>query len=312
MKISNETKVGALTVMAIVLLILGFNLLKGRNLFTPTHTFYTTMSYNPGIAISTPIDLNGFKVGTVTNIEMTQNVKSDVIIEFTVNKKFKISKDAIVASFSTGILGGNALKIYNGDINGPLCKNKDTLVSKIELGMVESLAPTLTKIKENLTAFIAKLDTTFTKDAQKDLSTVISNLKDITENVKMVSMEVNGIVRDEKIKLNTSLANAESITNNLKNNNDDITATVKNLRKSSDELAQADLKKTFQDAQKSIDEMRAWLAKINSGQGTLGMLTTDRKLYDNLLSATNNLNTVLNELQTNPGKYVPFKKNKKK
>jgi phospholipid/cholesterol/gamma-HCH transport system substrate-binding protein len=243
---------------------------------------------------------------------MTQGVRSEVIFELTVNKKFKISKDAVVASFSTGLLGGNAIKIYNGDINGPICKNKDTLASKIELGLVESLAPTLWKIKESLTSFINKVDTTFTKDSQKDLSTVISNLKDITENVKKVTLEVNSLVKDEKIKINTSLDNAESITNNLKNNNDDITASIKNLRKSSDELAQADLKKTFQDAQKTLDEMRSWLAKINSGQGTLGMLSNDRKLYDSLLAATTNLNTLLTELQNNPGKYVPFKKNKKK
>ncbi len=311
MKISNETKVGALTVVAIVCLILGYNLLKGRNLFTPTHTFYTRMSYNPGIAVSTPIDLDGFKVGTVTDIEMTQGIKSEVIIEFTVNKKFKISKDAVIASFSTGILGGNALKIYNGDISGPICNNKDTIASKIELGMMESLAPTLSKIKESLTDFLHKLDTTFTKDAQKDLSAVIANLRVITENVKIVTLEVDGMVRDEKTKINASLANAESITNNLKSNNEDITASIKNLKKSTDQLAQADLKKTVEDAHKAIDEMKTLLAKVNSGEGSLGMLTNDKKLYESLLSATKNLDALLKELQDNPGKYVPFKKKKK-
>ena len=311
MKVSNETKVGALTVVAIVCLILGYNLLKGKNLFTPTHTFYTKMSYNPGIAVSTAIDLDGFKVGTVTDIQMTQGARSEVILEFTVNKKFKISKDAVIASFSTGILGGNALKIYNGDINGPLCKNRDTLTARIELGMVESLAPTLAKIKESLTSFLSKLDSTFTKDAEKDLSAVISNLKDITENVKTLTVQTNEVVAKERVKIDATLNNAESITANIKSNNEDITASIKNLKKSTDQLAQADLKKTIEEAQKTIDELKKLIASINGGQGTLGMLATDKKLYESLLSAAANLDAILKELQKNPGKYVPFKKNKK-
>lgn len=311
MKVSNETKVGALTVIAVVLLILGYNLLKGRNLFTPTNTFYTKMSYNPGIAVSTPVDLDGFKVGTVTDIEMTQGAKSEVIIEFTVNKKFKISKDAVVASFSTSILGGTGLKIYNGDINGPVCKHKDTIAAKIELGMVESLAPTLTKIKESLTSFLNKLDTSFTQDAGKDLNAVLANLKDITANVKVLTVQTNDMVAKEKIKLDATLSNAESITDNFKSNNEDITVAVKNLRKTTDQLAQADLKKTIEDAQKTINELKTMIAQINGGQGTLGMLATDKKLYESLLSATANLDAILKELQKNPGKYVPFKKNKK-
>ena len=311
MKISNETKVGALTVTALVLLVIGYNLLKGRNLFTPTHTLYTKMSYNPGITVSTAVDLDGFKVGTVTDIVMTQGVHSEVIFEFTVNKKFKISKDAIVASFSTGLLGGNALKIYNGDINGPICKNRDTLNSKIELGMLEGLTPTLVKMKENLSSFLDKLDTSFTRDAGKDLNVVIANLKVITENIKGLTANVNSVVNVEKIKLDNSLNNTESFTQNLKNNDEDITGIVKNLKKSTDQLSQADLKKTIEDFQKTINELKTTIANVNTGQGTLGQLATDRKLYDNLISVTARLDTVLKELDRNPGKYIPFKKKKK-
>ncbi len=311
MKVSNETKVGALTVVAIVCLILGYNLLKGRNLFTPTHTFYTKLGYNPGIAVSTAIDLDGFKVGTVTDIQMTQGVRSEVIIEFTVNKKFKISKDAVIASFSTGLLGGNALKIYNGDITGPICQNRDTIASKIELGMVESLAPTLAKIKESLTSFLVKVDSTFTKDAEKDLNAVIHNLRDITDNVKALTIETNTLIAKEGKKIDITLDNAESITNNIKGNNEDITAAIKNLKKATDDLAQADLKKTIDEAQKTIVELKKLIADINGGKGSLGMLATDKKLYESLLSATANLDALLKELQKNPGKYIPFKKKTK-
>ncbi len=177
--------------------------------------------------------------------------------------------------------------------------------------MVESLAPTLAKIKESLTSFLVKVDSTFTKDAEKDLNAVIHNLRDITDNVKVLTLETNSLIAKEGKKIDVTLDNAESITNNIKGNNEDITTAIKNLKKATDDLAQADLKKTIDEAQQTIVELKKLIADINGGKGSLGMLATDKKLYESLLSATANLDALLKELQKNPGKYIPFKKKTK-
>jgi phospholipid/cholesterol/gamma-HCH transport system substrate-binding protein len=64
MKISNETKVGSLTAIAIVLLILGVNFLKGKSLTADKNRFYAVFDNIQGLATSNPVIINGKQVGT--------------------------------------------------------------------------------------------------------------------------------------------------------------------------------------------------------------------------------------------------------
>jgi phospholipid/cholesterol/gamma-HCH transport system substrate-binding protein len=43
---------------------------------------------------------------------------------------------------------------------------------------------------------------------------------------------------------------------------------------------------------------------MKNGEGTLGKLVNDEKLYDNLDSVTANLNLLIKDLRENPGRYV--------
>jgi phospholipid/cholesterol/gamma-HCH transport system substrate-binding protein len=303
MKISNETKVGALTVVAVVFLILGYNFLKGKDLFTPTNTFYASFPYNPGLSSSNPIYYNGFKVGTVTNIDMVQKPQPLVIVEFTVRKKYVINNDAVVACFAADVFGAKALKIYDGTPTAPIAHHKDTLKSTIEQGVIETLSPVLSKAEQNISSFLTKLDTSFTKDATKDLNVIIANIKNTTESIQSVALKLNMIVASEQERINITLTNAQEITENLKKNNENITSTITNLKKTSDQLAQVDFKKTMGDLQTTVDGLKDMLNKINSGQGTLGQLANDKKLYDNLTAVTNNLDSLLKDLKEHPWRY---------
>lgn len=62
MKVSNETRVGALAAIAITVLILGFNFLKGRNLMARKDTIYAVFSRTDGLSTSDAIRINGLQV----------------------------------------------------------------------------------------------------------------------------------------------------------------------------------------------------------------------------------------------------------
>ncbi len=68
MKISNETKVGALTAVAIVILILGFNFLKGRNLTERNDTIYSVFPDIKGLQVSNPVFIKGLQVGKISEM----------------------------------------------------------------------------------------------------------------------------------------------------------------------------------------------------------------------------------------------------
>jgi phospholipid/cholesterol/gamma-HCH transport system substrate-binding protein len=65
MKITNETKIGALTTIAILLLILGFNFLKGKDLFSHSKKIYAVFKNVDGLELSNSVSIKGLNVGSV-------------------------------------------------------------------------------------------------------------------------------------------------------------------------------------------------------------------------------------------------------
>ena len=85
-----------------------------------------------------------------------------------------------------------------------------------------------------------------------------------------------------------------------------LTGTLTNFNKISDDIAQANIKQTLDNASKAVADLQTTIARINQGQGSLGMMLTDNKVYTNLSDATNNLNKLLIDLKANPKRYVHF------
>ena len=80
MRVSNETKVGALTVIAVTLIIFGFNFLKGKTFFKSGTFIYAKYADTKGLIVSNPVFVNGFQVGTVFEIENMNNNLSELVV----------------------------------------------------------------------------------------------------------------------------------------------------------------------------------------------------------------------------------------
>src|SRR4030095_6181823 len=68
MKLSNETKVGLLAIVAILVLVLGFNFLKGKSLFSKTPVLFAEFSNIGSLEKSNSVKINGLPVGSVYNM----------------------------------------------------------------------------------------------------------------------------------------------------------------------------------------------------------------------------------------------------
>jgi phospholipid/cholesterol/gamma-HCH transport system substrate-binding protein len=302
MKISNETKIGALTAVSITLLILGFNFLKGKNIFVKKSTMYVTFKRVEGLNVADGIKINGLRVGAVEGLEEKDMNLSEVVVAFQLLKQINIPTDSYAKIVATP-LGSTAIVITMGSATTFLNEG-DTLKGMESKSMVEDLKETLQPTVENVNRTLATLDSTIRKIGNVFDAEAKKNIGSTLEELALTTSILNALLEPKNGSLAQTLENVKGFTGNLKQNNDSITAVVNNLTKASRDLASADISKTISSLEKATTTLNTILAGIKDGKGSLGKFATDEQLYKNLSSTSNSLNTLLQDLRLHPKRYV--------
>lgn len=302
MKISNETKVGSLTAIAIVILILGFNFLKGKNVTDRSDKIYAEFPNVDGLQVSNPIMINGLQVGKVYAMQEKDKNLSAIIVTISLNKDINIPKNS-VATISSELLGTTAVKIKMGN-SADYIADGDTLSTMKSLGLADrlqsSLDPTLASVNKtlgSLDSVLHNLNSVLDPNTKNNLQSIVSNLTASTKSLDRLLDAQTGM-------LAKTLVHTESITGNLANNNAKINATVDNLEKATGKLANARFDEAVNSLEGTLKKLDATVDNINNSKGTLGSLLNDRKLYDQLLQTNRSLTTLLDDLRMHPKRYV--------
>jgi phospholipid/cholesterol/gamma-HCH transport system substrate-binding protein len=304
MKINNETKVGILTVVALALLIIGFNYLKGKDLFNTTPKVYAVFSKLGSLAKSNEVKINGLTVGTVYDMEEVDKNVSGIKVTISLTRKVNIPSNSV--AYITAPLGGLAaatIIIEKGDATTFL-KDGDIISTRIDEGLFGGLsaevAPTLSKIRNSLDSLnkvFGNINSLFDAGAK-------SNLKNSIANLSMATHSLNKMLDPQNSALAATLNNVNSITGNLKNNNDSITAIVNNTKQFTEKLSKLNLQQTMDTLQSAIAQLKTTVGKIASKDGTLGALINDKQLYNKLNDAILSAEILMDDLRANPKRYV--------
>ncbi len=303
MKVSNETKVGALTAVSITLLILGFNYLKGKNLFSKAKTeVYAVFSQVDGLTVSNPVTINGLQIGKIYEMHEKDRTLSGVIVTINLTKDIDIPKNSF-ASINKDLLGSSTVSITLGD-SKEYIRNGDTLLSQSIPGLLDqvksSLNPTLAVVNSAVTSLdslLKVIGTYFDPYTKQNFHTIVLNMSKASAELAKLMDSKNGALAQ-------SLNNVSSITGNLAKNNDKITQSLDHVEKATGKLADLKLDETVKTLQSTMNELKAAIAKANSKDGSLGLLLNDPKLYRNLESTTYKLNILLDDFRTHPKRYV--------
>jgi phospholipid/cholesterol/gamma-HCH transport system substrate-binding protein len=302
MKISNETKVGALTAIAIVILILGFNFLKGRNLTERNDLIYTVFPDIKGLQVSNPVFIKGLQVGKISEMHEKDNNLTGIVVAINLNKDINIPANS-KAIINSDLLGSNSLEIRMGNSTAYI-KDGDTLQTTAKLGIMTEITQSLNPAITNVNKTLASLDILI-----RQLSAVLDpntqgNLQSIIANLTSTSRQLERLIAAQSESLGNTIDNVETLTGTFAKNSGRIDSTIGNLQRTTQSLADADIAQTLQTVNRTVGKLEQTLNTINSKNGSLGMLLNDRQLYNELRMTNRSLTTLLDDIRVNPKRYV--------
>jgi phospholipid/cholesterol/gamma-HCH transport system substrate-binding protein len=300
MKISNETKVGALTAVAITVLILGFNFLKGKSV--SGKEVYAVFPNVEKLVTSNPVFINGLQVGKVTNLQEKDKNMSGIVVTITLTKDLNIPRNT-VATLNSELLGTTGVILHLGNGTSYL-KEGDTLRTERSMGMTDKLQQSIDPAIDNVNKTLLSLDEVIQK-----LNTILdpntrNNLQGIITNLAVSSQSLQQLLNTETGMLAKSIGNLHSITADFKRNGPKLDSTFTNLQTATDKLSKAKIAETIESMQRTMARLETGIAKIDSKEGTVGLLLNDRQLYDEVRRTNRSLTILLDDLRVNPKRYI--------
>lgn len=295
MKISKEVKVGFVSIVAIALLVWGYNYLKGTNLFNANKTVYTEYPFIGGLAKSSPVIVNGFKIGLVSDVYFKDDQSGNLMVELVItDRKLKIPSNSVANLISLDLLSSKGIGLTLGDSDVELV-NGDTIKSHFEKSMLDDVSEQLLPMKQKAEKMMDSLQI-----AISTFKTTMSNFNEVFNDKNKRNLEL----AIEKFKV--TMQRYDELAINLNSTMNTLKPTVKKYGDLADTLKQLDIKTTLAKANKTFDEITAVMQKMNNGEGTMGQLMTNDSLYKNLENATRDLDKLLIDMEANPKRYVHF------
>ncbi len=310
MKISNETKIGVMAVVGVAMLIIGFKYLKGSGVFKKEKHIYAVYADVQGLKQSNPVVINGLQVGRIADLDGGKDMKR-ILVTVSLSKDVNIPSNSL-AVINPNLLGSPTMEIQLGDANTYL-KNGDTLLTTLSGGAFDEamkiINPVLYEVKnavKSLDSVLTTVTTVFDVRTKNNIQSILANVNTATASFVVTSQSLQKLVDVQNGALGQSLENMKTFTSNLNTNNNHLDSIMKNATVFSDKLSKIDLKQTLDTLQVAINNFKAGAEKINSKDGSLGLLLNDKTLYHNLESTTDKLNILLDDIRVHPKRYVNF------
>jgi phospholipid/cholesterol/gamma-HCH transport system substrate-binding protein len=310
LKISKELKVAFFFILAVVILVWGFNFLKGKDLFSSERMFYTVYKNVGGLEQSNSIFINGVKVGSVSKVYFEKSMNGDIIVELNLKNDFPIPRNSVSRIFSQDLMGSRGIEIILGD-SPEMAKSGDTLKTDVEVSLKDAVNQQILPLKIKAEDLISSIDTmvvaiqgVFNKDIRDELLTSVRSIRQTFQNLESTTGELDTLVNTQAGRISHILYNLDAITNNLEQNSGQISATLNNLATISDSLAKSNIPQIMANLDRTIANLASISTRIEKGEGTIGMLVNDDKLYKDLEKAAMELNSLVEDIRLNPKRYV--------
>ena len=288
---NKEVKIGLMVIIAIFLLYFGINFLKGIDIFSPTRSYYSVYEKLDGLETSSPVFIKGYKVGQVDKIQYDFSQQKSFIVKISIEKNIRLPEDTKIELFDNGLMGGKALQlILNQSGSQHYLQPGDTIPSQISVGLMGQITNSLLPKIESISSQADSLLTSLRKLSESEkINNSLTSLEETSANFAYSSKQLKNIMNNE---IPVMIDNVNSLTTDFKA----VSNNIKGI----------DFASTVGNIDQTINNLNLMSDKINNGEGTLGLLLTDKELYFNLANTTVSANNLLIDLKNNPKRYVHF------
>jgi len=307
LKLSNESKVGALTALAITILVLGYNYLSGKDdVFSRGRTYYAVFENVRGVTDGASVTFNGVRIGQVKRVILNGATRKTTC-RTELFTDLEIPKDSRL-KIVVEVLGDKRMELILGS-SDEMAESGDTLTGMLETDMTEKVNQKLGPIAEQADSVLQRFNYILNRPALVQFEDKLPNaLASLQQTIE----QVNDLIARSKPGVEGSINNLNSITTNFKAYNASIQRTLQSFERIGNDADSVDITAMVDELRTAVSNLNSIVSKISSGEGTLGQLATNKDLYDNLVKTSKDLDCLLNDLNQHPDKYLPLPWGKRK
>ncbi|MDD4921527.1 MAG: MlaD family protein [Bacteroidales bacterium] len=283
--IKREAKIGIIVIVAFAIFVWGLNYLKGVNLLNPSNHFYVSYNQVDGLVKSSPVNLDGFQVGLVRDIQYQFDNPGHILVDLDLNSQLRLPKGT-KAIIKTEMLGNPSVVLVLGPQGAGMLESGDTLIAERLPSMMNrlenGLLPDIQNMIHRTDSLLASVEDLI---SNKSLKKSLTSIERTSKQLEQISTKLNHSMDNE---IPAILKNVEALTSKFSD--------------AGTQINQID----FASLNKTLKELEKLTVKLNSPSNSMGLLLNDKSLYLNLNNTAESANKLLLDLREKPKRYVHF------
>lgn len=288
---TKEVQIALVAIVGVVILFFGMQFLKGLSIFSGGNTYVVKFNDVTGLSASSPIYVNGVKVGTVKSLDYDYARPDNILAVIGLDEELNLPQGT-TAEIASDLLGNVRLELKLGTVGGSLIAVGDTIYGQMQSGLMGKAAGMVPQIEQMLPKLDSILASINNLLADPSIGNSLHNVENITAGLTTTSQELSRLTAS----LNHQLPGLMSKADGVMANTDTLTRN----------LSMLDFASTMTKVDQTLRNVEQMTARLNSNDGTLGLLMRDQGLYNNLNATMMHADSLMIDLKSHPKRYVHF------